>query len=274
MCSATGTYSPSPQPYDRFQMLNHLRNLRGRLFHKPPKLWFESAAKQPTHTPDMFLLNNKPFHLLFEYSDLQENFPKHKTLLDLKPLYPGFTNQKFSLWRKNQHKETHVVALHTTMENTSIPRIKIRGEVYRVPSDKFLYLDNYRSNGVKFIRKKVSVVLPFNDASQVLPYNDPKWNYIKSTPGCTPFFPIVHSMWMYVGLSEYWKKLIEWDYAYWGRTGGKDFTLCSSIVEDISNQPWLKNYYHFTKEDYDVQASRKPPALSRVSFQRRVSSVR
>ena len=196
--------------------------LTKKRFPKPE--WFSKIAV-PLHTPDKALLENSEYKLLFEYGELQAGLPK-ADLIPTHPVCPAFTVEKFSLLKKNDGAETFPLALRLPMKGTPFFRARIGGVLAAVRSKDILSLDNYRENGVSFVRKRNSVFLPYIDADGN---------------------PMKIKAWMYCGHNEHWRDQVDWDVNYYKGREGSAFSMVNRYIND---RPWIGSYFHFTTKDY------------------------
>lgn len=111
---------------------------------------------------------------------------------------------------------------------------RIMGEMVAATPDAFLKLDKLRQNGVQFIRKHVSVLLPnCPQDNRMLPQFLGKGRV--DTWKC----------WMYVGIPDYWENTAcKWE-APW-----QVFSSVPVFTPKERHQSWLTPYYKYQNEDF------------------------
>jgi hypothetical protein len=218
-----------------FSSLARVLNIAGNL---PTAEWFKEIKDQYIFTPDLPLLEKRPYHWLFEYGELQ---PKH-SLFDLKnmaedlpvrngrivPPMAAFTLNSFSGYKQKLGKMSHPVALLEPHFNTL--NIPVKGTLMGIRSSRFIDLDFHRLNGVAFQRHRVKVQVPHI-----------KHIWSKEAQGTTRIVcePAILSAWMYIGISSYWKEMLD-----------NGFTTSKlNSFGDLSAT--IPQYYQFTRRDYD-----------------------
>lgn len=206
---------------------NHaLKRLIGRI---PPLGW--ATSRLARYTPDIMELEEKDFHLLFVPDEMMVGHRKYDELLNEHSacLHAAFT----------QNKYTHV--LHKLGDQKSYPimfeenisgmkNVNVKGEVFAVISNHFKKLDDYKLNGVEFIRKRIPLVVPTS--------------HILQGEGNTQIVPNVEHIklitaWCYVGNYDYFINYLD---------GGYAFTPVNTYK---SNRDWTKEFSYFTEEEYE-----------------------
>jgi gamma-glutamylcyclotransferase (GGCT)/AIG2-like uncharacterized protein YtfP len=178
-----------------------------------------NVEKTPYHTPDYQLLQDAPGWPVFEYGELKTGMPYHKRMAaELR--CNASTVEKMPLWAHNKGQDTSAVALRFSPINTR--RAAVSGELYLVPTQNMIVLDNHRLNGVYFDRKMVKVALP--DGTEVRAF-------------------------MYLGKPKTFGPWLSWDHQFYRGRAGSNF----SLVEPIRNSHgWYSDFDHsyFKESDH------------------------
>lgn len=208
----------------------------------PSKRWLNEATAEVKRTPDLPKLEGRPWNYLFEYGELMSGMPKNFFVFGkIQPITNAYTIEKFSLWRYNNGIETYPIALRMPFEDPVLAlqaiKAKIRGQIFKVTTADMIALDTYRGIGVKFIRRRVNLVLEAVN---------PDGN------------PIRVSAWMYMGHPDYWKKPINFDAQYHFALANSKRQYVGSefgIVKHYENvRPFIGLYNHFTPFEFSDNA--------------------
>lgn len=112
----------------------------------------------------------------------------------------------------------------------------IAGELFLI-SDYTVFekVDRLKANGVKFIRKRVDIQIPYRREKWIKDVSKIPSELIPITPGRATTGWYTHNMkaWMYVGVKDYWEPLID---------GGYLFKPTPLIKP---NSEWVEHYYLF-----------------------------
>lgn len=187
----------------------------------PSKAWIDEVTRTPANTPDLWRLEQKKSHLVFEYGECMTHMPKHE-MIGGQPVCTAFTKERIPLWKTNttlNPADTIPVAVRIPNHQ---PKPRIGGEIYLLGQDKIIELDKQRSNGVSFERKRVSLILPDQDQNN-------RQVEIKA--------------WMYLGVEKFWRPLIDWNTKFYK---GADFNTVP-VFKD--NRQWLNEYTYFSLQD-------------------------
>lgn len=168
---------------------------------------FLKGLENSVYTPDAFLLDQAPMHLVFECGPV---------LYDTPFVCTGYTVEKMSLWKQRYNSAI-------AFREPGMPRSRVQGALYLMTADQLIALDNRRKNGLIFERKKVEILTGQTD----------KDGDLVKTP---------RPAWMYKGVREHWVPLIDWDQSF-NRNGDRTFEL-APIYPD-SNHRLLHNHYSF-----------------------------
>lgn len=224
-------------------MWSPLAKLLGR---EPINAWYDKDVNE--FTPDMAELAKRPFHRVFIPDEMMSPHFQNSLLGEGSVLRCwAFTTDKFSLWRKKLGKASLVIPLETKFKEA--PYASLRGELYKVPTENIPELDNYKANGVEFIRKRVSLAIPYTA--------------FDTKPGTPTYRTVVRKVdtsidaWMYVGSHETWNprfvkgskiKYINKDGTTVGRLS--DGHIYVSVREYTPRNKLLENYCYYAPTEY------------------------
>jgi hypothetical protein len=130
----------------------------------PGKEWFDNEMRRAAKTPDAFDLIGKEFVRLFVY-DLETEGDESKLLQEQGCEFgQGFTRRKFTMLKRRLGKLSHPIPLEKEFIGGTgkhdYPFLPIRGRVMVVQPEVIFALDNYRENGMLFIRKRMDITIP------------------------------------------------------------------------------------------------------------------
>lgn len=111
-------------------------------------------------TPDLSELEQYVTHPVFVPDDLMTGHRRHHLLGGAERKAWAFTKQSFSVWKHKKKKYTHPILLEE--RSSIIPNSVVKGELYFLPTDTIKAIDNHRTNGIQFIRKRLPVVVPYH----------------------------------------------------------------------------------------------------------------
>ena len=128
----------------------------------------------------------------------------------------------------------------------SIPSsLKIKGEIHAVSSKVLKKLDVERQNGIKFLRQRVRIIVPYRELRR-FPNHDVFGRELpKVLQGKEDMYFLgqekVHLArpWMYVGNPEIWEQFID---------AGYNFQQVNTFEPKI-HRKWMKRYYNFYKQN-------------------------
>ena len=228
-------------------------------------------------TPDLPELQEKDYWWVFVTG---EDMPghHHDWLMDpATPAYEGFTAKPdYILWRKYLRLKTVAVP----MQADAIPyvsRMRINGEamypaarlkgcLFKIRPKHFLELDEYRTNGVAFARRRVNVLIPYStltdvtEQAKIYDYKkDDDGRLVKTfkelaeMPGIKLEKCIHHlQAWMYEGLPDYWRTLGD----------SPQFIPSNPIRSERLGKMAMPNYYHFSGKDYLIDKAKAPSIIN------------
>ena len=223
-------------------------------YNIPALNWHERLTTTYRHTPDIMDIERQAQHLLFVCDEFQKSHRYNVHLGDGKFKYTAFTEQKLALWKKVLGLETQAIALPYGLRSNA-PAAFIRGDLYLVPPDVIISLDNLRGNTVQFNRKRVSLNIPTRKDV---------WDRLGQTTESNTQVNTVRA-WMYVGNVDYWGDQLRSGctiqirkpeshrtiYRAKGLASGPLF-LPVRLYEPKKNNPLLGTYYHFAPSEYNV----------------------
>lgn len=195
----------------------------------PSEAWLKEDYA-PQHSPDLFKLERKGKHLLFEHGDLMSGMPKHRHFIEGQALTSAFTEENFSVIRQKNGANNFPITLKDTP--TRQPRAQVKGQLFLVTGDTILDIDNYRQNTVCFIRKEAKIILPSVDKHG-------NHELIRA--------------YMYVSNKPYWKEQLEWDYAMFKGHPESNFAPVTMYKDGRYNP---LQYYYFTSAELRTMQGR------------------
>lgn len=224
-----------------------------RVLGLEPKLdWYKQGVAE--FTPDMAQLCLRPYQRLFVPDEMMQGRFRNNMLTEeaTRRLW-AFTVDNFSAWRRALGKASTIIPLETKF--TSMPFAPMRGELWRVPSPVFKELDNYKQNGVDFIRKRVSLAIPITTERKNILHGR-SGPYVRTQETRTVDYTI--DAWMYVGNPEYWNHKLVTGFKInhikdgdkrSGRIVGNDTYMPVSFY-DKPNNDLIEAYYYYSAKDY------------------------
>lgn len=200
----------------------------------------EVAEKQwHSYSPDAWYLEQHPRQNIFIADDLKRGKINNKLIEDHQPIHPTcYTLECFTVWIKDLGEHSYPLILEQGQEvdgpSFHVPELaRIRGELYSLPSTLFTNsLDIHKENTVKFIRKRVSITLPY----RYLTFNSsPDATWAEKVPSISNDHLRTVRAWMYVANPEYWRDLI----------GSHLGSKAAPIYQHETPKVWIDQYYKF-----------------------------
>jgi Gamma-glutamyl cyclotransferase, AIG2-like len=206
--------------------------------------WIEEANTEVALTPDYMELEEKAFHLLFVYDELQNGHWMHKLIAGSMPEGEAFTVDTFHVYRKRSHEAYPIpILLHSQFYDVidtrpgidepsfSIPLARIRGKLYLVRTERYLAIDNYKLNGIQYKRERVRCVVPFKRRQRI---TGSAYVALASSAQIVRAF-------MYIAIPEFWEKYLD---------GGLEYP----VVKTFDPRPdFVHAYYYFGVTEYDAK---------------------
>jgi hypothetical protein len=153
----------------------------------------------------------------------------------------------FSVWRKQLHRASQIIPLESKFLAT--PFLTIRGELWKVRTERLIALDTIKGNTVQFIRRRVPIIIP----STGFCVEKGTHEYRMHTRGIEE-----REAWMYIGNPEYWThKLATGSKIKYTKKDASTVTgryVDGSIYVPVGcykpKNELLENYYQYTSTDY------------------------
>jgi len=202
----------------------------------PDLKWFNDALCPLMTTPDYGFLAEHQYQLLFVYDDMMHNRRKMNKSTDWFRLSGAFTRNQHLLYKKKLGTETFPIPLPAPHEKGA----HIKGELWAVRPDEFLWLDKQKENGLLFERKRVHVNVPYRKVvwtKDTIFKDDGTWEtgtVLKEEQNK------IIVCWMYVGIPQYWNDQLDAGF------------LFGEVSKYSPNKPDRPDYYYFSERDYEV----------------------
>jgi hypothetical protein len=216
-----------------------------------PSEWFEEVANLAPFTPDLPFLERHETQLLFICDAMQQGMWNEHLVRDFSTsvLGIGFTRDPFVLWKKSLGKYSDAIPLDVDYDpdNVTTPEFRknywdkipgrIRGEIRAVRPYRFMELDIDKQNGLHFQRRRVSILVPYREvgrrtkAGRMETFSEEKFEIVK--------------MWMYVGIPDYFKDIIDLGSQY---TPTRLYKPASPFLDP---KPGPDYYYTFSRKEFD-----------------------
>jgi hypothetical protein len=192
------------------------------------------------YTPDINELETHKRQLIFVMDDMMTGGKYHDYITETNlfgrwPGCSGYTEDEYTFLQRRLEDDAYGVVLSAnyaddapawaerTRHGKPVTKAKIWGQVYSIRPFQFIKLDFLKENGVQFIRKRVNITIPIQKA------------FLKPLPEVSHEIPYSLECWMYTGLDEYFKDLID---------NGFMFTPVTTVeYKGVRDRPWLKRYY-------------------------------
>lgn len=215
----------------------------------PERNWFEYARQASIRTPDIAKLEEYEYQLIFACDETQIRHVKHDLIKDGDYICPGFTQSGYNYWLPETPFSPAVPMKTQGYRNTLPgypPIAKIKGQLYAIRPQSFINLDNYKENGVQFQRERVKLIVPYravkwlSDPSiaplDMEPYAIEQGNPYVANGNVPSMYTtkervVIIRAWMYIGVPEYWDKLIS------------RFDYGSVQTFTAKNRAWCHEYY-------------------------------
>jgi hypothetical protein len=228
--------------------MHALARIFPKLFGYIPELPTPEEAKSITEScaksPDIGLLEQYEFQLLFCPDRTQRGCSEYSMIEDSVYLSYGYTLKKFNYWQQRDGLPIPMLATSEERLRYFPPPLKVKGEIHAVRPYQFRELDNLRDNRVQFRRQRVKLLVPRQPLRQL------PTHYANGKPiplvggqyavGKERVRPI--EAWMYVGEPWYWDELMD--------AGFHSSNLFKTVDHYEDERPWLKEYYSLRREEY------------------------
>lgn len=118
--------------------------------------FIQSLGKGAEKTPDIAKLEAGPFQLVFINDDIRRGHKNHDILTpQSRKVGRGFTQDKFDF---HVGKSTGKALPIVNKEG-----LRVKGEIYAVPSNHIPVLDNHYDNGIQFARLRLKILITDKD---------------------------------------------------------------------------------------------------------------
>jgi len=116
------------------------------------KNFVSNIMEENAYTPDLPELYQKEWHYLFTYGSLKRGFCRSNILKYAELVGSGFTmDDEYVMYRTLNRSNGFPIIFPHTGEQRGV----IHGELYRVPTELFTYLDMMESNGTLYHRTEI-----------------------------------------------------------------------------------------------------------------------
>lgn len=188
----------------------------------------DQASKDASFTPDLWYLERFEWQLLFVCDQWKAGHIKNDLIAnDGEKLCDALSHDNFTFYKKKLGLASYGIPLPMPVPKEYFG--PIRGELWKVRPYLFKILDSEKDNGYSFVRKRVSLSVPFFRV-----YDDKERNGKMSEHDTTV------EAWMYIGKPEYWAKQLDGGYMF------------ETVKVQKPNKSWRSDYYMFSPEDYGV----------------------
>lgn len=210
-------------------------------YNLPSSEWFQYMKEETRYTPDIAVIEQFEWQWYFACDETQVGHLKHSLLGECEYGCPGFTQQSFNYWSPETPFVSPIPLEASGWKNPvpGWPEIaKIKGQLLKVRPQGLINLDEYRENGVQYLRKKVRIIVPYRALKRISDHPDLSTEDIEQEIaglGLTFERVCVIRAWMYVGIPEYWDKLIS------------TFDYKSVQTYQAKNRQWCKTYYQLRR---------------------------
>lgn len=221
---------------------NALRQIAPKLAYSlPDAAWLKYAQEETRYTPDVARLEEHGLQLYFACDETQKGHLKYDLVGENTYKCPGFTQKSFNYWDCeipfSPPVPMEATGFHNAMPN--YPDIaKIKGQILLIRPEALLKLDEYKENGVQYRREKARILIPYralNYLHDVHKLPDDCAQVLSSKLYLTVEKMHVIRAWMYVGIPEYWDKLIS------------AFDYRSVQTFEAKNRTWCRTYYQYRR---------------------------
>ncbi len=196
------------------------------------------------HTPDLATLCKYSTQSVFIYDEWMRCHTPFEQRNKLgKFEFVAFTKDNYELWRTNREIPHTTFAVSPRHKETR--HLPIKGEVWSMPWDSIVWLDNLNRNGLMFNRVRVELILKTRIVKLFLKNRMEVHRSIAEEPLLLSTLNVqnmpclseqktrVISAWMYVANEEYWKDKLD---------GGFSTTLCQTFGKNN-----VARYYYFSQ---------------------------
>lgn len=199
--------------------------------------WLTDSCR---YSPDLGWLEQFEFQLLFSPDRTQRGHSEYPLIQDSVYACHAFTLSPFNYWQQRDGLPIPMMATSNIRTRWFPPPLRVKGEVHAIRPYQFRELDNYKQNGVQFVRRRVKLMVPHRE---ILSIPD-RYDNGKPIPLMTGQYVMTDEKvlplkaWMYVAVPAYWDDVLD--------AGYKADGLFKPVPHYESRRPWLKEYYELT----------------------------
>lgn len=212
-------------------------NFKQKLFsRRVDQKFLNDVSFSLKYTPDAAYLEQFERQLLFVADNWMTGHIDHDRICNQELVYPtAFTRDHYSMVYKPLGLESYPIILEIDKKKIDTKKwtdpnrptvltkqARVRGQVWAViPSHFKNLLDKVRENGYAFTRKRVVIDIPLRrtqDGNSCFRVSDGDAEYFRTRlhhftiPSGASLKLYPRRMWMYVGVPEYWEKMIKGKY--------------------------------------------------------------
>lgn len=209
------------------------------------KEFLDRHAMRRRFSPDLHVLEERDFQLFFITDEMKRKEHKHSIMnAGSAFLATAYTKSEYQFIQRSvevekpiaiafEDKRTHAEKQGPIMDFAeylrSYPYGKLRGELHAVRPYQINALDKYKQNTVEFIRKRTTVVVPYQEEfEQRCRDTGEKLTFITGQQ------VYLIQAWMYVGVPDFWEPMLDAGFVF------------SAVKQFKSGKKWIKNpYYEF-----------------------------
>lgn len=205
----------------------------------PDAAFFKHAQEQTKYTPDIAKLEEYEWQLYFACDETQRGHLKHDLVGEHEDKCPGWTQKSFNYW---DHEAPFMppIPMEATGYKNPLPGwpdvAKIKGRILKIRSQALLKLDEYKEQGVQYRRVRARIIVPYRELKFLKDANMPPADIeqvLSLSLGLTFEKSYIVRAHMYVGIPEYWDKMIS------------TFEFRSVQTFEAKNRSWCPQYYQY-----------------------------
>ena len=206
----------------------------------------EAVRQLVRHTPDMGILEQSEFQLLFCPDRTQRGCSEYNLIEDSVHIGTAFTLKKFNYYQQRDGLPiplpafTSNVSAYSDKVPVGAPSLKIKGELHAIRPYQFINLDSFKDNLISFRRERVKILIPHNPVHKL----EERYSNGKPIPLMTGQYVVGaerikwFEAWMYIAQPSYWNDLLDGGYMF------------NPVTFYNDKRPWLGKYYSLKRENY------------------------
>ena len=202
-----------------------------------------TANARAKYTPDIAMLQQRQHPLVFVYDEMMQAHPKYADILGNGSAfaYNGFTQNLFYLFKEKGFKDTRAFIFEADL--LRLPKRRVFGELHYAEPETFFKLDEYKENGVQFIRRREKIDIYYSQLLKPVlgdAQSRQEFKQVFDTEAPVILKHLVQTVyaWTYVAVTPYWYNLLD---------GGYMYELTKHFEP---NRVTIGEYYKFTLDDY------------------------